>query len=338
MPSPTVTALCAAFTLGACAPAAARRVVDSHVHLASLSRFAYAGDWVHTSHSLADFVDDSGAGGGGCSGLGDVAKVVFVQASVVTNASVGEVAFYAAAGREASVGAVPGAPEVGAIVAYVPLEAGRAAAEHYLDAMAPAADGLLRGVRRILELTPPSGEGGPCWFTEPAHEAKFLEGLQVLAERGLHFELLTRNSSQFDCAASLMEKAPQGLRVILDHIGAPDMNNPAEFRTWGAFLRRLRAALPTLYVKVSGVPERAVGKENPWNAWTFQQVRPYIDEALDVFGWGRVVYGGNWFVVANYASYKGWTGALAKALALRNATAGQLDALMWDNAHAMYRL
>ena len=127
---------------------------------------------------------------------------------------------------------------IGAIVGYAPLELGDAA-RPFLEEMARAP--LFRGIRRILELAPDSelglwgraassrqrrrphagglrgGDPDPCWFASPQYE--FGRGLEMLAAADLHFELLTREESQFDCALALMRAAPPDLRVVVQHFG-----------------------------------------------------------------------------------------------------------------------
>ena len=44
--------------------------------------------------------------------------------------------------------------------------------------------------------------------------------------------------------------------------------------------------------------------------WTVDDVRPYIEHALEVFGDYRVAYGGDWPVVLNASPYRRWVETL----------------------------
>eukprot|EP01061_Rhynchopus_euleeides_P017166 TRINITY_DN28613_c0_g1_i1.p1 TRINITY_DN28613_c0_g1~~TRINITY_DN28613_c0_g1_i1.p1 ORF type:complete len:219 (+),score=68.66 TRINITY_DN28613_c0_g1_i1:25-657(+) len=205
----------------------------------------------------------------------------------------------------------------------------------------PTASRLLRGVRRILELTPDSssaaGPTDPCWFNTDA----FAEGIAALPGLGLHFELLTRNSSQFSCALTLLRRAQAlaNVTVVAEHLGSPDMVNPspAEFALWQGYVEAL-AALPNVYLKVSGVPERAVGAGGVWNGYTVAQIAPFLGSALAAFPAERAVFGGNWFVVTAFSTYSIWASALREVLQDIGATEEQQELLFDVTARQVYRL
>ena len=89
------------------------------------------------------------------------------------------------------------------------------------------------------------------------------------------------------------------VRFVLDHIGKPaikaDVLDP-----WRQDLQRL-ATLPNVHCKISGVVDRS----RPRN-WTRAQIRPYIDHAIETFGFDRIMYGGDWHVLELAGTYPDW--------------------------------
>jgi L-fuconolactonase len=59
---------------------------------------------------------------------------------------------------------------------------------------------------------------------------------------------------------------------------------------------------------------------------------------LDAFGYDRVVFGGNWFVVKTYSTYKRWASVLVDILTKAGVGSSQMRKLFHDNAEKYYRL
>ncbi|MDF2668893.1 MAG: amidohydrolase, partial [Paenibacillus sp.] len=58
------------------------------------------------------------------------------------------------------------------------------------------------------------------------------------------------------------------------------------------------AAYPNMMCKLSGlVPESSA-------SWTVEQLRPYVEDVIDIFGHERVVFGSDWPVCLLSASYE----------------------------------
>eukprot|EP01065_Artemidia_motanka_P047366 TRINITY_DN7414_c0_g1_i3.p2 TRINITY_DN7414_c0_g1~~TRINITY_DN7414_c0_g1_i3.p2 ORF type:complete len:288 (+),score=97.09 TRINITY_DN7414_c0_g1_i3:586-1449(+) len=216
-----------------------------------------------------------------------------------------------------------------ALVAYAPLEDGEAAGGQLQQLRRLP---LFRGVRRILF----ANESDQCWFLTPGFDA----GLSLLAAAGAHFELLANSYDQFDCAVQLVSRAPANLTVVVQHVGGADLTQPVGSPKWFQWLRYVQslAALPNTVMKVSGVPERAVGKAGKWDGWTPEQVLPYVRAAADAFGWGRLFFGGNWFVVDTFSTYSRWRGGIEQILNALNVTVDQRAAFFSGNAERVYRL
>jgi L-fuconolactonase len=94
---------------------------------------------------------------------------------------------------------------------------------------------------------------------------------------------------------------------------------------------RQLAAFPNVTCKISGV----ITEADP-ERWTVDDVRPYVEHALEVFGEDRVAFGGDWPVVLNAAPYRKWVETLETITAGSSPVAKRK---LWaDNARRFYRL
>lgn len=134
------------------------------------------------------------------------------------------------------------------------------------------------GVREPLHV--PSSPRGRCL------EPSFVEGLRVLADKGLPFESCNRVGELGDLYEALAQVPEE--TVILNHLG----NVQSLDDDYRAAMRRL-AMLPNLYVKVSGFPTKD---------------RAFVDELLgfarETFSPERLLYASNWPVVELYSTFE----------------------------------
>jgi len=100
-------------------------------------------------------------------------------------------------------------PRIRAIVAKAPVERG-ASVRPILEEMA-ARFPRLRGIRRIPEFEPEPR----AFMLNP----NFIEGVRLLAQLDLHFELNV-NYTQMDSALEFLERIPD-VPIVLDHCGKP---------------------------------------------------------------------------------------------------------------------
>ena len=128
-------------------------------------------------------------------------------------------------------------------------------------------------------------------------------------------------------AERLLREFP-GLRCVLNHAGRPAVM-AGDIDAWRARMGAL-ASLPSLYVKCSGLTERA-GLE-----WTPQLMVPWIRGLVEIFGDERVMFASNWPVITLACRYDLWVDTVRAALADRSAAV--LDRIMRGNAAAFYRL
>jgi L-fuconolactonase len=108
---------------------------------------------------------------------------------------------------------------------------------------------------------------------------------------------------------TLLRRYPE-MRVVIDHGMKPRIRDhahaPEAFDRWAEGMLRL-AAQTRACCKFSGLVTEA--KEE----WSLDDLRPYADHILAVFGSGRVMWGSDWPVCQLRASYDAWRDA-AQAL------------------------
>ena len=124
-------------------------------------------------------------------------------------------------------------------------------------------------------------------------------------------------------------RALPDLRFVIDHIAKPEIARDG-FLRWAGLMQPFGHAA-NVWCKLSGMVTEA-----DWANWTPDQITPYIDEVLRIFGPARCMMGTDW-PVSLLASDYGRTVDL-----VRDAIAG-LDeksqrAVLWTAAVDAYRL
>ncbi|SNT58045.1 L-fuconolactonase [Asanoa hainanensis] len=152
-------------------------------------------------------------------------------------------------------------------------------------------------------------------------------GLAVIGAAGLVFDLVVR-ADQLPSAARVAAALPS-VSFVLDHLGKPPIKEGG-FARWSADLASL-AACPNVTAKVSGLVTEA-----DWQHWTVADLRPYVSEALRLFGPSRLMLGSDWPVCLLAGGY----GAVRSALldALGDLPAPERAAILGDTATRVYRL
>ncbi|MGN7187715.1 amidohydrolase family protein [Microbacterium enclense] len=136
----------------------------------------------------------------------------------------------------------------------------------------------------------------------------------TVADVGLPLDVVTSTHDELSDIVDLVNATP-GLRVIVDHLGKPPVGGTAAARReWRAMLADIAAA-PSSTAKLSGYSS-SVG---PLEAWTPADVLPFIDDALQLFGPRRLMYGGDWPVVLLAGGYERAWSVTGEALATLDA-------------------
>lgn len=208
-------------------------------------------------------------------------------------------------------------PLIAGVVGWVDL-AGADVADQLDRLLAAPSGAWLAGIRSIVQAEP-----DPAWLLRPA----VLDGLRAVASRGLAFDLLVR-SDQLEAAAGAAAAVPEG-RFVLDHLAKPGIATQA-WEPWATHLAAL-ASCDNVVAKLSGLVTEAC-----WSAWSLDDLRPYVDLALECFGPQRLLFGSDWPVCTLAATY-GQVVAAAEAL-VDGVDASARAAIMGGNAVRAYRL
>ena len=178
------------------------------------------------------------------------------------------------------------------------------------------ATGFLLGIRHqaLAEADPAD------WLRSP----RVGRSLTILDAAGLPFDLMIR-PAHFQAAREAARDHPS-LQFVLDHLGKPSIA-AGELEPWASGLRAL-AAEPNIAGKLSGLQTIASPE------WTYPELAPYIDIALEAFGPSRLIFGSDWPVSSQAAPY---SRVCEVALAACSALSGQeRAAVIAGNARAIY--
>jgi L-fuconolactonase len=122
-----------------------------------------------------------------------------------------------------------------------------------------------------------------------------LASLRTLAAHGVPFDMVV-NPEHLRNVIRLFEKAPE-LHLVMDHLGNPDIAAGGS-PEWKELLAEI-AKQPHAYCKISGMITQA-----DWQKWTVSDLKPYVQHAVEVFGWNRVMFGSDWPVCLLAGTYR----------------------------------
>lgn len=171
-----------------------------------------------------------------------------------------------------------------AVVAHAPLDA--ADLPDRLDRLARA--GPVVGIRDIVSHRPQglNVSRGADLMARPG----FLDGLRVLAARDWLFELMLL-PHQLAEAAALLARAPESLRVVVNHAGSPAARDADGFARWRDGMAAL-ARLPAVSVKLSALQCLEPRFGTP--AWSVADLHTIVDPLLAAFGADRCAFASDW--------------------------------------------
>ncbi len=173
----------------------------------------------------------------------------------------------------------PDSPVLG-IVGWAPLDSPDA--PNTLDRL--ATDERVVAIRPMLQ-----DLADADWVTRPT----VVENLRRLPALGLAFEVLSY-PQHLPYALAAIDQVPD-LAVVIDHLSKPTYRpQPTDgWRHWMAeFARR-----PQVHCKLSGMVTEVTGD------WSADDFRAHADLVLDLFGAERVMFGSDWPVCLQAASY-----------------------------------
>jgi len=155
----------------------------------------------------------------------------------------------------------------------------------------------LVGIRHLIH-----HETDPNWLAG----SRVVPGLAAVEEAGLVYDFVP-NLPQLHGCIEVAERFPN-LRFVLDHISKPDIRGGG-FDEWARPMRAFAKERDHVWCKLSGMVTEA-----DWSQWSVSDLKPYVHEALDIFGVERCMFGSDWPVCLVAANYERVFDALQECL------------------------
>jgi L-fuconolactonase len=164
----------------------------------------------------------------------------------------------------------------------------------WVDLMSPIIDSQLqelsahpkfKGVRHLVE-----SETQDDWLVQP----EVLSGLRRLSSYRLSYDLLV-HTRHLKHVSKVAEACPE-LALVIDHLAKPPIAKN-EIKEWSLAMEPL-ARYPNLHCKLSGLVTEA-----DWTTWQTNDLRPFVDCTLELFGSDRLMFGSDYPVCLLAAPY-----------------------------------
>jgi len=146
----------------------------------------------------------------------------------------------------------------------------------------------LRGLRHVVQ-----DESDEEFLLRP----EFNRGIDKLLARGLTYDILVFER-QLPQVIGFVDMHPYQT-FVLDHCGKPRVGD-REMEPWRSRMEELAERI-NVYCKISGL----VTESQP-GQWKPEDIVPYIEAAIDLFGPERVMFGSDWPVCLTETDYRGW--------------------------------
>ena len=152
------------------------------------------------------------------------------------------------------------------------------------------------GVRHIAQDEPDDN-----WLVRP----EVMRGLGILERHQVPFDVLiyVKHLPHVPTLA----KAFPNLPMVIDHLAKPKIKDHSMDDWLPGF--KAAAEFPNVWCKLSGMVTEA-----DWKAWKPADLKPYVQNAFELFGPDRLMYGSDWPVCELAGSYTQVKSALEEAL------------------------
>lgn len=151
-----------------------------------------------------------------------------------------------------------------------------------------AADQRVVGVRHQIH-----DEPDPDWVVRES----VLDGLGRVAGAGLTYDVVAVLPRHLEHVPTLAARHPE-LRLVVDHLAKPAIADGG-WEPWAGLLAKA-ASYPNVTAKLSGL-DTAAGP-----SYGADDLRPYLEHALEVFGAERLMFGSDWPVSILAGGYARW--------------------------------
>lgn len=150
--------------------------------------------------------------------------------------------------------------------------------------------------------------------------------IDKLMEMGLCFDALVL-PNHLPVLKTFVNRYPD-LKVVIDHCAKPNIAD-SEFQLWADRIAEF-SGLENVYCKLSGLVTEAS------ESWKAEDLEPYVNHILNVFGPSRVMWGSDWPVVNLAASYQQWINT--SDVLLSSLSIDEKEQIMGKTAASFYHL
>jgi L-fuconolactonase len=270
--------------------------IDAHQHFWRIDRGDYGWLTPDLGAIYRDFLPDALAP---ILARLDIGKTILVQAAP----TIAETAFLLALAADT--------PFVAGVVGWVDFTLPDAADTIARMAADPRLVGLRPMVHDIVD---------PNWLLH----LELAPAIRAMVAHNLVFDALVR-PQHLVALRRFIERYPD-LAVVIDHGAKPEIKQGVK-ASWLADLRAI-AANPRVVCKLSGLITEAAPN------WQPEQVLPYCDRLLELFGPDRLLWGSDWPVVNQAGGYDVWR--MLTAQALQDLKPAERAAVLGGNAVRVY--
>lgn len=177
---------------------------------------------------------------------------------------------------------------------------------------------MIKGYRHLVQ-----DEANPSLFLE---NKAFNQGVAAVLQQNKVYEVLIHSKDLM--AASHFCARHDNHILVLDHLGKPNITKESATE-WAAHLKPL-AKQAHVYCKLSGIITEA------GNQWTEEQIFPFIEQALLLFGAERLMFGSDWPVCLLAGQYQQVYQLIEKAIL--KLSKDEQQAIWGGNACQVYQL
>ena len=277
-------------------------LIDTHVHLIDRNRLSYP--WLNDVPALnhdasyTDYLRNSRQLG--------IEKSLHMEVNVADVEMEQESAFIKELMDQ------PGSQLVGAIAACCPENNNFPA---YLERQ--QSKPWIKGFRRVLHVVD----------DEISRSELFRKNVKLLSGTDYVFDICAR-ADQLPIMVELIDACPD-VQFVLDHCGVPNVKDK-QLDPWRAFMDDI-GKRPNVAGKVSGVI--AYGdSEN----WTLDDIRPFVEHTVEVFGSDRIVWGSDSPVCTLGGSLASWVAATR--LLFSQYSTDERNTMFYKNAQRIWHL
>jgi len=155
----------------------------------------------------------------------------------------------------------------------------------------------------------------------------FNEGIRKLEQFDLIYDILIYER-QLGSSIEFVDLHPN-LPFVLDHVAKPQIG-AGLMEPWKELMLEM-SRRENVICKLSGMATEA-----NWAEWTSDQLRPYMEVALDAFGPNRLMFGSDWPVARLAVDYMPWVSLCREFIS--SLSTDEREAIEGGNASRVYQL